>query len=548
MTGNTAMLLPAVMVLLLQCSTAVAKSPVSGELHSFPHHLKDVFLFDKHLAEVLRHIIPPTVESERYLESYAGTMLDAMRVGGDVLNEAILGNPLQVYALIKRLVLYWPRLKDIVYNTTQAREECHDKIKPCEEWILQRGCDALYMDQLCPFTCGFCQVNENNAALKALENITVLPSIADLNGAAQSLALLQRVYLLPMQHLLHGKILNTISSVRLTTWDILRVARASADAERWVNAWVWYNESLSSITDPEALAHVADLLAFVEQQHDEHWRDDIKWTREANQFPFLLADVPQQKPEGCVYTDICRGDLPRRKKEIPPEGPQCHLSSRGSPFLALQPVKMEYLSHNPVIIVFPDFLSDEEAEIIINVSRDRMTKDLAGGGRQSHQTFLNNRTHPLFPRLSRRVEAATGLLAHEGLTWEEVAGDPIKVRYYGTGGHLNPHVDVFTRHLNASCDDHEACSGVGDRIATFMFYLNDVKAGGRTAFYSSKVAVTPKKGTGVFWYNLKRNGEYDRRMDHGGCPVLLGSKWVAVKWIRENLNFLRRPCSTDPDE
>lgn len=52
----------------------------------------------------------------------------------------------------------------------------------------------------------------------------------------------------------------------LTTWDILRVARASTDAGRWVNAWVWYNEALSDVSDPEAQGHVSDLLDSVEHQ------------------------------------------------------------------------------------------------------------------------------------------------------------------------------------------------------------------------------------------------------------------------------------------
>ncbi|XP_047492012.1 uncharacterized protein LOC125041217 [Penaeus chinensis] len=114
-------LFPSAMLILLQLVVPTVTSPARGELHSCPYHLKDVFLFDKEVAEVLRHIVPSTPESERYLESYAGMILDAMGVGGDVLNEAILGNPLHVYGLIKRMVLYWPPVKDIVYNTTKAK-------------------------------------------------------------------------------------------------------------------------------------------------------------------------------------------------------------------------------------------------------------------------------------------------------------------------------------------------------------------------------------------------------------------------------------------
>nr|XP_027219065.1 uncharacterized protein LOC113811500 [Penaeus vannamei] len=158
MSGSRTLISAATVLLLLQLVVPAVTSPVSGELHSFPYHLRDVFLFDKEVAGILRHIVPPTPESERYLESYAGTILDAMTAGGDVLDEAILGNPLQVFALIKRMVLYWPRLKDAVYNTTKAKERCHDKTENCDAWIRERGCDAQHVDTICSYSCGFCQV------------------------------------------------------------------------------------------------------------------------------------------------------------------------------------------------------------------------------------------------------------------------------------------------------------------------------------------------------------------------------------------------------
>jgi len=56
------------------------------------------------------------------------------------------------------------------------------------------------------------------------------------------------------------------------------------------------------------------------------------------------------------------------------------------------------------------------------------------------------------------------------------------------------------------------------------------------------VAIPPKRGSAVFWHNLKRSGQSDMAMLHGGCPVVLGSKWVANKWIREAANIFHRPC------
>lgn len=40
------------------------------------------------------------------------------------------------------------------------------------------------------------------------------------------------------------------------------------------------------------------------------------------------------------------------------------------------------------------------------------------------------------------------------------------------------------------------------------------------------------------------SGDYTTR--HAACPVLIGNKWVANKWIHERGQEFRRPCSLDP--
>ena len=77
---------------------------------------------------------------------------------------------------------------------------------------------------------------------------------------------------------------------------------------------------------------------------------------------------------------------------------------------------------------------------------------------------------------------------------------------------------------------------------TFMVYLTSTQSGGYTVFPQAGISVKPEAGSALYWFNQGAQNNYDSRINHLGCPVLHGNKWIANKWIKWLANFKNFPC------
>jgi prolyl 4-hydroxylase len=136
--------------------------------------------------------------------------------------------------------------------------------------------------------------------------------------------------------------------------------------------------------------------------------------------------------------------------------------------------------------------------------------------------WFNQGSHPEINRIINTLEDYISLETE----LEVVNQERLHVIKYEQGGEYQPHWDYFKEgdnRLNQS----------GNRIYTFIFYLNDNFKGGGTKFTLLDKVIEPKKGKLIFWNNLNENGSRNIVSKHAGLPVDDGEKWIMTCWVRE---------------
>lgn len=187
---------------------------------------------------------------------------------------------------------------------------------------------------------------------------------------------------------------------------------------------------------------------------------------------------------------------------------------------------------SPAVYLLEKFLSPEECDHLIRVAEKQIAPsvvvDEVTGQLVRHQTRTSQGTHFLKGQDSiiAAVEQRTALYSSTPIE----NGENIQILHYGVGAEYKPHFDYFDPVLPGSA---EVLKRGGQRICTFVMYLNDVEEGGETIFPVPDIKVTPRKGDAAFFWNVTADGKIDPNSLHGGAPVLKGEKWIATRWVRE---------------
>ncbi|KAH7947574.1 hypothetical protein HPB52_013579 [Rhipicephalus sanguineus] len=307
--------------------------------------------------------------------------------------------------------------------------------------------------------------------------------------------------------------------------DFAYVARGCSITGKFGGTSAWSQAALSKMSSiAGAPPHRLQMGLGWLQANDERWRllkRRAKY-RTAGQFHPSPSEIDIDE-----YKTVCV-----QEGFLRPSGStlECKMSTNfADPRLILQPLKLEVLSLKPRVVVISDFLSTSEVNYIRSAARKGLV------------SWLGDLDSNRLQRLSRRIAVVTGLSLE--------SAEPYQVANYGLGGHYTPHQDGYKFD---SVPDHVDIAD-GNRLATMLMYLSNVAAGGATAFVNLGIAVKPRVGDALFWYNVEAydGSEFPGQMSfwhqkrkadplttHVGCPVLWGSKWIVTKWIHERNNVV----------
>ncbi|KAH8239073.1 hypothetical protein KR032_000459, partial [Drosophila birchii] len=175
---------------------------------------------------------------------------------------------------------------------------------------------------------------------------------------------------------------------------------------------------------------------------------------------------------------------------------QCYYEN-WPPFLRLANIKVEELSEEIYLNIFPDFISQREIDILKSAARTNLQRidDLSWNCSCTIADLLGS-SNNIVHNINRRIMDVTGM--------EMDKNNMLRVINYGLAGNYNP-------------DDTKESEN--NRKGNALIFLSNAEQGGETVFDSLELKVRPIKGAMLLWANPKGS------VFHHQCPLLKGNMW-----------------------
>ena len=190
------------------------------------------------------------------------------------------------------------------------------------------------------------------------------------------------------------------------------------------------------------------------------------------------------------------------------------------------------LHNDPDIRLFPSFLNDETCAWLIERARPRLVRARVYDAESKADVVSDQRTNTsagfnLIETDLVQLMVQTKISIASGLPLVNMEGST--VLHYDVGEQIDNHYDF----VDPSIPDYEQeVRTRGERVMTFLVYLNDDYEGGETDFPRLGVSHNGRRGEGLYFINALSSGAPDLRSWHAGRPPTHGEKWILSQFIR----------------
>lgn len=196
------------------------------------------------------------------------------------------------------------------------------------------------------------------------------------------------------------------------------------------------------------------------------------------------------------------------------------------------PRPTEIVSDSPRMRVSPGFLSPAECAWLIARGGGRLERAEVYDVSREGPVVVEDRSNSGAAFRARDIDVVLifirARIAHT-LGLPQHCFEPTQILHYALGEQFAPHVDYLDSDRPGTADD---VAKRGQRVATFLVYLNEDYDGGETAFPRLNLAFKGKTGDALAFANVDTNLRPDPRTLHAGTPPTRGEKWLLSQWIR----------------
>jgi prolyl 4-hydroxylase len=202
---------------------------------------------------------------------------------------------------------------------------------------------------------------------------------------------------------------------------------------------------------------------------------------------------------------------------------------------SLAPAPRERLLEAPRISVARAFLAPSACHWLIERSRGRIRRaqvfDADSGAGRIEDARRNSAFEFQFEDLDVVVLAVRAKIAAT-VRMPVQALEPVQTLHYAPGESFELHVDFLDPQEPAYAPQLRR---FGQRVATFLVYLNDGYEGGETDFPVAGLRFKGEPGDALMFANVDPAGQPDRTTLHAGLPPASGEKWILSQWIRDRI-------------